>query len=68
MKPGKISWEFRPYVIHGAIDVAADLVVRCNGLKTFFPLARSLYKDQAVWLGKIEAVPQAKPFNHGSHG
>lgn len=60
VKPGKVSWEFRPYVIHGAIDVAANLVVRCNGLKTFFPLARALYKDQPVWMAKIEAVPQAK--------
>src|SRR3954452_14007412 len=60
VKPGKVSWEFRPYVIHGPIDMAANLVIRCNGLKTFFPLARSLYNDQALWLGKIEAVPQDK--------
>ena len=60
VKPGKVSWEFRPYVIHGAIDVAANLVVRCNGLKTFFPLARALYKDQPAWMAKIEAVPPAK--------
>jgi protein-disulfide isomerase len=60
VKPGTVSWEFRPYVIHGAIDMAADLVVRCNGVKTFFPLARALYNDQTLWLGKIEAVPQDK--------
>jgi protein-disulfide isomerase len=60
VKPGKVSWEFRTYVIHGPIDVAADILVRCNGGKTFFPLARALYKDQTVWLGKIEAVPQDK--------
>src|SRR3954454_19584297 len=60
VKPGIVSWEFRPYVIHGPIDMAANLVVRCNGLKTFFPFARALYKDQMVWLGKIEAVPQDK--------
>jgi protein-disulfide isomerase len=60
VKPGKVSWEFRPYVIHGPIDMAANLVIRCNGLKTFFPLTRALYNDQAVWLGKIEAVPQDK--------
>ena len=32
VKPGKVSWEFRPYVIHGPIDMAANLVIRCNGL------------------------------------
>ena len=60
VKPGKVSWEFITYTIHGSIDVAADLVVSCNGPATFFPLARALYKDQAVWLGKIQAVPQDK--------
>ena len=58
VKPGKISWEFRPYIIHGPIDMAANLIVRCNGAKSFFPLAQALYKDQAVWMAKIEAVPQ----------
>ena len=60
IKTGQVSWEFRPYVIHGPIDMAANLVVKCNGMKTFFPMARALYKDQSVWLGKIEAVPQDK--------
>jgi len=60
VKTGKVSWEFRPYIIHGPIDVAANLLVRCNGLKTFFPLKQALYKDQAVWMAKIQAVPQDK--------
>lgn len=60
VKSGQVSWEFRPYLIHGLIDVAADLVVRCNGTKTFFPLAQALYKDQDVWLNKVQATPQDK--------
>lgn len=60
VKPGNVSWEFRPYIIHGAIDMAANLIARCNGVKTFFPLTQGLYKDQSVWLGKIEAAPQDK--------
>ena len=60
VKPGKVSWEFRPYLIHGPIDMAADLIVRCNGPKTFFPLSQALYKDQAVWMAKIESIPQDK--------
>lgn len=60
VKPGKVSWEFRPYVIHGPIDMAANLIVRCNGIKTFFPLVQALYKDQPVWMGKVETVPQDK--------
>jgi protein-disulfide isomerase len=60
VKTGKVSWEFRPYVIHGAIDMAANLLVRCNGVKTFFPLSMALYKDQPTWLSKIETTPQDK--------
>jgi protein-disulfide isomerase len=60
VKPGKISYEFRPYLIHGPIDMAANLIVRCNGLKTFFPLTQALYKDQPVWMAKVQATPQDK--------
>ena len=60
VKSGDVSWEFRPYVIHGPIDMAADLIVRCNGIKTFFPLVQALYKDQDVWMGKVETAPKGK--------
>lgn len=60
VKTGNVSWEFRPYAIHGPIDVAAALVVRCNGPKTFFPLSMALYKDQQILEAKIQAVPQDK--------
>ena len=60
VKPGKVSWEFRPYLIHGPIDMAANLIVSCNGVKSFFPLARALYKDQAIWMAKVESTPQDK--------
>ncbi|HXC73184.1 MAG TPA: thioredoxin domain-containing protein [Sphingomicrobium sp.] len=60
VKTGKVSWEFRPYIIHGPIDMAANLVIRCNGLKTFFPLSQALYKDQPLWLAKVEAAPKDK--------
>src|ERR1043166_7168182 len=36
VKPGNVSWEFRPYLIHGPIDMAANLIVECNGYKSFF--------------------------------
>lgn len=60
VKSGQVSWEFRPYVIHGPIDIAADLIVRCNGLKGFFPLVQALYKDQSVWMAKVVSTPQDK--------
>jgi protein-disulfide isomerase len=54
VKSGQVSWEFRPYVIHGQIDVAADILIRCTGLKTFFPLSKALYTDQDSWMSKVE--------------
>jgi protein-disulfide isomerase len=60
VKSGKVSWEFRPYLIHGAIDMAANLTVRCNGSRSFFPLTNALYKDQATWLARIEATPESR--------
>ena len=60
LKQGNVSWEFRPYVIHGAIDMATNLVARCNGTKTFFPLTEAMYKDQEALLAKVQAAPQDK--------
>src|SRR4029450_13550641 len=40
--------------------MAANLIVRCNGLKTFFPLVEAIYKDQQVWMGKVESAPREK--------
>jgi protein-disulfide isomerase len=60
VKTGNVSWEFRPYVIHGPIDVAANIVARCGGVKTFFPLTKALYKDQTTLAAKVESLPQDK--------
>ena len=60
VKTGQVSWEFRPYIIHGPIDMAANLVARCAGLKSFFPLTKALYRDQPTLAAKVEATPQNK--------
>lgn len=60
VKAGKISWELRPYLIHGPLDMPANLIAYCVGPKTFFPLVRALYQDQDQWTAKIQAVPQDK--------
>ena len=60
VKTGNVSWEFRPYAIHGPIDVAADIVARCGGVKTFFPLTMALYKDQPILEAKAQAAPKEK--------
>lgn len=60
VKSGNVSWEFRTYMIHGVLDMPANLIAQCNGIKSYFPLVQALYKDQATWMGKVEATPQDK--------
>ena len=60
VKTGNMSWEFRPYLIHGPVDMAANLTVRCDDPNKFFPLVRALYNDQESWMGKVEATPPDK--------
>lgn len=57
VKSGQVSWEFRNYV-RDAFDLAASLVARCNGEKSFFPMTRALYADQKNWVAKIQSTPQ----------
>jgi protein-disulfide isomerase len=57
VKSGHVSYEFRNFV-RDAFDMAASLVARCNGPKSFFPLTRALYKDQQIWVAKIQETPQ----------
>src|SRR3982751_2155167 len=57
VKTGKITYEFRNYLLN-ALDLAPALIARCNGAAGFFPLTRALYKDQAVWIGKVQAAPK----------
>ena len=57
VKSGRVSWEFRNYV-RDAFDLAASLVARCNGTKTFFPVTRAIFADQENWENRIQAMPQ----------
>jgi len=49
---GKVSWEFRSFLLHGQ-DVMATLLVQCRGPQTFFPLAEQVFAAQDEWIGKL---------------
>jgi protein-disulfide isomerase len=55
VKTGRVAWEFRNYT-RDSLDLAAALVTRCNGAKSFFPLTRALYKDQKNWFAKLQGA------------
>lgn len=56
---GKLSWEFRSFLIHGP-DVAVSLLMDCRGAAPFFQLSQQLYADQDTWLQKLVDLPAAE--------
>jgi len=56
---GKMSYEFRSYLLHGQ-DLAATMIMQCGGPAPFFTLLEQAYADQANWLGKLVALPAAE--------
>lgn len=48
---GKVSWEYRPFILN-SLDIAAFLLARCRGAEPFFKLAEQAYADQEAWVGK----------------
>jgi protein-disulfide isomerase len=55
---GKLSYEFRPFLLN-ALDVPASLLARCGGAGPFFPISEQLYKTQREWLGKTQTITPA---------
>lgn len=50
---GKVSFEFREFLIHGAADVPPALLGRCVGTAAFFPVMEQQYKDQPQFVEKL---------------
>jgi len=59
VRSGKVSYEFRSFVLNG-MDVAATLVARCAGPVGFFRYADRAFATQAQWMGRISGVPEAQ--------
>ncbi len=51
---GKVSFEYRDYMVHGAPDLAAALVGTCAGEGPFFPLLEQMFATQPDYLKKLE--------------
>lgn len=59
VRGGKVSYEFRNFVLNG-VDIAASLVARCGGAHTFFPVADALYASQRSWMDRVTALSEEK--------
>jgi protein-disulfide isomerase len=53
---GNVSFEFRPFLVHGVQDVPGFLLAACNGPEAFFGLTDQLYTKQQDWLGKMQTM------------
>ncbi|VVS98275.1 Protein-disulfide isomerase [Sphingomonas sp. EC-HK361] len=51
---GKVSYEFREFMVHGAPDFAPALLGRCAGTAPFFPLLEDMFAAQPTILPKME--------------
>lgn len=58
---GKVSFEFRDFLVHGAQDLAAVLLGQCGGPQPFFPILDQMYAGQEQWLSKLIARAQNDP-------
>ena len=52
VRTGKVSWEYRPFILN-SLDVAAFLLTRCRGPEPFFKLMEQAYADQNAWVGRF---------------
>lgn len=59
VKTGKISWEYRNFVLN-PLDVAVTMVVRCQGAEPFFPLVEAVYGSQEKWVGQFNSIDEKK--------
>ena len=59
VRSGKVSYEYRTYVLNG-IDAAATLVARCAGPANFFRVADSFFATQPQWVERVSGLPAAQ--------
>ena len=59
VRPGRVSYEYRPYMIFPT-DPGAFMLLGCLGPARFFAASEQLYASQAQWSGRLNALPAAR--------
>ncbi|MCP3735553.1 DsbA family protein [Sphingomonas sp. RP10(2022)] len=59
VKSGKVSFEYREFLIHGAPDVPPALLGNCTDPAAFFPILEQMYQAQQGFNDKLQAMPPA---------
>ena len=58
VKSGRVSWEFRPFLLFPS-DPGVTMLLRCQGPGPFFQTSDQLYADQATWIGALQSAAGA---------
>ncbi|RYE04219.1 MAG: protein-disulfide isomerase [Sphingomonadales bacterium] len=61
---GKVSYEFRDLLVHGAPDAAAALINQCVPIHRFFPVLDALFAGQAPVVARLHALEQDHARHH----
>ncbi|RYE04220.1 MAG: protein-disulfide isomerase [Sphingomonadales bacterium] len=58
---GKVSYEFRDFLVHGAPDFAAALLNQCVPTEAFFTVLDQLFANQNAFLDRTQALVSQNP-------
>lgn len=58
---GKLSYEFRDYLIHGAPDFALALLNQCAPTEAFFNMLDQMYANQPQFAQRLQELEQSSP-------
>lgn len=58
---GKVSYEYRDYLVHGPPDLAMALLNQCVPTARFFPVLDALYANQRQFEDRLEALIKTQP-------
>lgn len=59
VRPGRVSIEYRNFVLNG-VDLAAALLSRCAPPSRYFEVTGAMLADQERWLGRLSSLPAAQ--------
>ncbi len=62
VRSGKVSYEFRDFLVHGPPDFAASLLGRCAGAAPFFPILEQMFVEQPRFLDAQMKAAQDQAF------
>jgi protein-disulfide isomerase len=59
VKSGRVSWEFRPFMIFPT-DPGIFMLLQCRGAQPFFQLTDQIFADQRNWMGRLQTLSPAQ--------